>query len=170
MKRPSQEMSQRALLLRLIEEGYDKQTWHGPNLKGAIRRVSAQQAAWRPKPGRHNIAEIVVHCAYWKYAVRRRIRGDKRGSFPLKGSNWFALPGPLADTAWREYVSLLAQEHRTLLDAVATASWSRLTDGPGGDRNSAAAHVFGVAYHDVYHAGQIQTLKALLKSAATGKS
>ena len=107
MSKASKTTPERALLVRLVEQGYDKQAWQGPNLKGAIRRISAKQASWRPKPGRHNIAEIVVHCAYWKYAVRRRIRGDKRGSFPLKGSNWFQIPSTLTDRQWRSYVALL---------------------------------------------------------------
>ena len=56
---------QRALLLRLIDECYNKTTWHGPNLKSAVRRVTVEEAVWRPRPGRRNIAEIVMHCAYW---------------------------------------------------------------------------------------------------------
>ncbi|HMF11570.1 MAG TPA: DinB family protein, partial [Gemmataceae bacterium] len=88
------------LLLFLLDQGYDKKAWHGPNLRGAIRRLSAAQAAWRPGPKRRSIAEIVVHAAYWKYAVRRRLRGDKRGSFPLKGSNWFSLPEPVTELDW----------------------------------------------------------------------
>ena len=165
MSKTSKPSPDRAILLRLIEQGYDKSAWHGPNLKGAIRRVSTKQAVWQAKPGRHCIAEIVVHCAYWKYAVRRRIRGDKRGSFPLKGSNWFVLPGELLDRQWRDYVALLEGEHRILLDVVATVPWARLTAGPGGGSKSPADHVFGVAMHDVYHAGQIRTLKGLYKSA-----
>jgi hypothetical protein len=76
------------LVLALLDEGYGKKTWHGPNLKQAIKGVTAQQAAWRPGPGRHNIWEVTLHAAYWKYAVRRRIEGGKRGSFVLKGSNF----------------------------------------------------------------------------------
>ncbi len=98
---------ERSLLIRFLDEAYDKQAWHGPNLKGSIRRVKAEQAAWRPRPGRHNIVEQVVHAAYWKYAVRRRIRGDKRGSFALKGSNWFEIGTGLTSEQWREYVRLL---------------------------------------------------------------
>src|SRR5262245_16173373 len=81
--------SGRAEIVRLldqIEEGYARRTWHGPNLRGSIRGLSSARAAKRLSPSRHNIWEIVVHCAYWKYAVRRRITGEKRGSFPLKGS------------------------------------------------------------------------------------
>lgn len=158
---------ERMLVVRLVEEGYDKKTWHGTNLKGTIRRVTPEQATWRPKPGRRNIAEIVVHCAYWKYAVRRRMRGDKRGSFVLKGSNWFDIPSRLNKTQWREYVQLLETTHRELVDTLTTISWTRLADGPGGGGKKPAAQVFGVAMHDVYHAGQIQTIKALHKAAGS---
>ena len=154
----------RSLLLRWIEEGFSHKAWHGPNLRGAIRRVDSAQASWRPASGRHNIAAIVVHCAYWKYAVRRRIRGDKRGSFALKGSNWFALPERLSDPEWKQYVRLLDDEHAALREAVATASWSSLCLTKAGPGKHVAAYVYGVAMHDVYHAGQIQTIKSLYKS------
>ncbi len=155
----------RVLLLRLIDEAFDKKAWHGPNLRGAIRRVRAVQASWRPRPGRRSIAEIVVHCAYWKYAVRRRIRGDKRGSFLLKGSNWFTLGDRLTESQWRDYVKLLDAEHEQLRKVVASASWRQLCTSRDGVGKSLAMHVYGIAMHDTYHTGQIQTLKALYKSA-----
>jgi hypothetical protein len=153
----------RALFLQAVDDAFNRKAWHGPNLRGAIRRVNAEQAGWRPGPGRHNIAEIVVHCAYWKYAVRRRIRGDQRGSFPLKGSNWFAVPEPVSEKQWREYVALLDQQHGLLREAVESAPGRELS--LSGGSKSPAARVYGIAMHDVYHAGQIQTIKALLKSA-----
>ncbi len=151
---------QRALLLRLIDECYDKTAWHGPNLKSSVRRVTADEAVWRPRPGRRNIAEIVVHCAYWKYAVRRRILDGKRGSFPLKGSNWFELPAKLTAKQWREYLLLLDEQHAALREAVAQAPWAQLLKG-----RQPADHVHGIALHDVYHAGQVRTLKTLHKQA-----
>ena len=154
---------QRALLVRLIDEAYDQATWHGPNLKSATRRVSPQQAVWRPRRGGRSIAEIVVHCAYWKYAVRRRIRGDKRGSFPLKGSNWFVLPRQLTSGQWRDYLTLLDDQHKLLRETTATAPLSRLV--AQGNKRRLAGHAYGVALHDIYHAGQIRTLKGLYKRA-----
>ena len=63
------------LLLRAIDEGFDKDAWHGPNLMSAIRGVSAELAAFRPRPDSHTIVELAAHCAYCKYLVRRRITG-----------------------------------------------------------------------------------------------
>src|SRR5205807_10183252 len=90
----------------------------GPNLRGSIRGLAAREASWRPKAGRHNIWEIIVHAAYWKYTVTRRLLGEKRGSFSLPGSNWFLRPLDRSVEAWRADLLMLDQEHQPLRDAV----------------------------------------------------
>jgi uncharacterized damage-inducible protein DinB len=151
-----------ALLLRLIAQAYDRPAWHGPNLKGSIRRIKAREAIWRPGVDRKSIAEHVVHSAYWKYAVRRQLRGDRRGTFPLKGSNWFVLGETLSDSEWKSYVALLEAEHRQLCDAVSEFPATRLQDLSAKKKYRCVDLIMGVASHDIYHAGQIQLLKRLL--------
>jgi hypothetical protein len=153
-------------LLDLIDQAFDKKAWHGPNLRGSLRRVSVEEAAWRPASGRKCIAEIALHAAYWKYAVRRRLRGDRRNSFALKGSNWFVTPASLSDAEWRGYVKLLGDEHHALREAIASISRQRLHEISAGSRFTAAALIQGIAAHDLYHAGQIQTLKRLWGQSA----
>ena len=106
----------RDVLLRIVDEAYDKRSWHGTNLRGSIRGLTPAAAAWRPARNRHNIWELVVHAAYWKYAVRRRLLGEKRGSFPLQGSNWWVRPvtGVPAAAQWRGDLRLLADMHKAL--------------------------------------------------------
>jgi hypothetical protein len=153
-----------ALLLDMLDRAFDRKSWHGTNLRGSIRGLSADQAAWRPAPGRHNAWEIVVHAAYWKYVVRRRFRPEARGSFPLRGSNWFVRPtaGLDADAVWREDLALLADQHRRLREAVASLTSAELhAPPPSPSTTSNLALVEGAAAHDLYHAGQIQLLKRL---------
>jgi hypothetical protein len=153
-----------ALLIQILDEAFLRQTWHGPNLRGSIRGVTHTEAGWRPGAGRHNINEIVVHTAYWKYIVRRRLAGEKRGSFPLEGSNWFPRPDNPGPEEWREDVRLLAAMHKQLVEQVASMSPGGLHSRPGGSRYTNLRHIYGVAMHDIYHAGQIQILKRLMKS------
>lgn len=148
-------------LLSIIDQAYDRRSWHGTNLRGSIRGLSAERAARRPRPGRHNIWELVVHAAYWKYAVTRRLTGQPRGSFPLKGSNWFARRQSVNEQQWRADVALLAAMHRALRKAVASLSASDLSRTPKGSTVSNAFLITGIAAHDLYHAGQIQLLKKL---------
>jgi uncharacterized damage-inducible protein DinB len=150
-----------AICLRLLDEGFDTKSWHGPNLRGSIRGLGPPTAAHRPAPGRHNVWEVVLHCAYWKYIVRRRLRGEKRGSFSLKGSNWFVRPAEMTEAAWRADVALLEETHRSLRVAVAGLSPAAMHRTPAGSKVSNASMVRGIAAHDVYHAGQIQLLKRL---------
>ncbi len=151
------------LLVTSIEEGYRAKAWHGTNLKGSLRGLTAKQAAWRPGPGRHNIWEIALHCAYWKYIVRRRLLGEARGSFPEPGSNWFKRPGPGSAGAWKRDLRLLEQMHRSLVQALASAPLRTIRRTPAGRKMSNRSMVAGIAMHDVYHAGQIQLLKRLMK-------
>jgi hypothetical protein len=153
------------LLLDLLDEGYDKKSWHGPNLRGSVRGVTAAEAAWRPAPGRHNIWEHVVHAAYWKYIVRRRLLGEKKGSFGIQGSNWFARPLDVNEDDWRGDVTVLEVEHRRLRAAVAELAPAALDRTPAGSKVSNLAMLRGIAAHDVYHAGQIQLLKRLARQA-----
>src|SRR5262249_44996773 len=152
-------------LLLLLDQGYNRKAWHGPNLRGSLRRVSADQATWRPPRGRHCIAELAIHCAYWKYAARRRLRGDKRGSFPLKGSNWFAVPDSIDEHTWKNHLKLLDLEHQRLHETVAGLSLTELAATSPGSRVSNLFLIEGIAAHDIYHAGQIQLLKRLQAKA-----
>jgi len=154
-------MSEVALLLRMLDESYEKSAWQGPNLRGALRGVRAQAAAWRPAPGRHNIWELVVHAAYWKYAVYRLLTGEKRGAFPEKGSNWFARPTSPTERAWKADLAVLDLQHRRLRKAVGKLSAADLGKKRRGSKRRTDTLVYGVASHDVYHTGQIQMLKRL---------
>ena len=150
------------MLLDVIDQGFDRQSWHGPNLRGSIRGVTPRQAVWRPQTQRHNIWEHVLHAAYWKYTVRRRILGEKRGSFAIKGSNWIK-PQETTAASWRRDVQLLVETHESMRAAIADVPQAQLPKRLPGAKVSYFFLISGVAAHDVYHAGQIQLLKRLQK-------
>ena len=162
----------KSMLLDGLGEAFDKKSWHGPNLRGAIRGVTVAQAAWRPAGDRHNIWELTLHAAYWKYVVRRKILREKRGSFVLAGSNFFERPesgsavagsasvgsalaeAALAEAAWKRDIAILETEHRKLRDTVA--------DLPARAFTPATCHLIrGAAAHDLYHAGRIRLLRRM---------
>ncbi len=156
-------MNTRSLLLQLIDEAYEKRTWHGSNLRGSLRGLGIEQALWRPSSARHNIWEIVVHAAYWKYTVRRRLLGEKRGSFPLEGSNWFPRSDSGNAKAWKNDLALLNECHRSMREAIVSLPESKLNIKPSNSKFTNAAVIYGLANHDIYQAGQIQLLKRLMK-------
>jgi uncharacterized damage-inducible protein DinB len=150
-------MDTRSAILNLFDEAFAKKAWHGPNLWQSLKGVTAEQAAWRPGSGRHNIWEVTLHAAYWKYVVRRKLEGSKRGGFVLTGSNFFSRPqaGKLTEAAWKADKEILRREHAALREAITGA----LPEPP----TPKLAHtLWGVSFHDVYHAGQIRLLRRLM--------
>ena len=153
-------------LLALVEEGFQKPAWHGPNLRSALRGVTAEEAAWRPAKNRHNIWEIAVHAAYWKYIVTQRLAGNRKHDFPEKGRNWFArdaakLAKAEAAKRWKNDLGLLAKTHEQLCNAITELNELDLMRPMRGNRQTPMRNIVGIAMHDVYHAGQIQLLRKL---------
>src|SRR5262245_16848377 len=127
-----------------LDEAFRGPAWHGPSLLQSIKGVTEREALRRPGRGRHNIAELVVHAAYWKYAVRRRLT-KTREPFALPGKNFFARTAP---GRWRQDVKLLKDEHARLCAAVAKLPETARRKRVHG-RQTAWFNIRGVGAHDV---------------------
>ncbi len=153
--------------MQLLRHAYDHPTWHGANLREALPGVTLAQALWQPAPERHNIWELVLHCAYWKHVVIRALQGFANAEgFPRRPDNFPALPEATL-TAWEADQVLLEATQHQLLEQIRAFDGARLNEVVGaGESKTFAELIFGVAYHDVYHAGQIRLLLTLQGAAA----
>ena len=151
------------LLAEAIQPRSGRRGWHGgPTPPGALRGVTAEQAAWRPGPGRKSIWGLALHIAYWDYAVRRLLDGSARGEFPRAPSNWPAPPERPDQRAWAADVALLRAEHDRLVEAALRVDPERLGRRPPGSKQWTYGELLtGIAMHDAYHTGQIQLVKRL---------
>ncbi len=150
----------------LLDEGFNKAAWHGPNLLGSLRGVTVRELLHRPRPEGHNAWELAVHCAYWKYAVRNKLIGGKRNSFPLQGSNFFPRDRGLDLVDWKKDLALLKRQHTALKATILGLDLSALDHRVKGSRHTVRRMVQGVAAHDIYHAGQISLLKRMAIAGA----
>ncbi len=147
--------------LHLLSPPPGKGLWAGgATVLGCLRGVSAEQAAWKLAADRKSVWELVLHVAYWKYAVRRILEDSPKGEFARSPSNWPSLPEPADDAAWKRDRALLRDEHSSLVDAVGAFDPRRLDDA--GTRTYRFIDlIYGIAMHDTHHVGQIQLLKRL---------
>lgn len=146
------------LTTRVLLEGYGPGAWHGPDLKAALANVSARAAVWRPAMGRHNIAEIALHHAFYVRSVIERLTGKTPPPFVVEGEDWFAVPdaGPLS---WPEITAVLDDLQQRLAAVLGEIDEGR-TPSPLSERQRFDL-VLGITCHAIYHAGQVQLLKAL---------
>ena len=98
-------------LLATYDQAFAGRSWHRTPLVGSLRGLAPEGALRRPAPGRHNIWELVLHCAYWKFEVRRRITGDERSNFPRDGLDLPELPAGPDLAGWNRGRAWLRREH-----------------------------------------------------------
>lgn len=154
------------LLIDVAEQAYHKRAWHGTNLRGSLRGLKLDELLWRPGSGRHNIWELALHAAYWKYAVWRKMAKAEINSFPRKGSNYPALPEQTDMKNWKKDLALLGQTHLAFIEAVKNLPPTQLNRKPPKMTYTWQAYIYGVSSHDLYHAGQIQLIKRLYRTRA----
>jgi uncharacterized damage-inducible protein DinB len=146
----------------LLKEGFNQTAWHGPNLLGSLKGLSLAELLYRPAENVHNIWELAVHCAYWKWAVRHRLLGGgPKETFPVKGRNFFRRQPGLTMADWRVDLGILKRQHEALEKAVRALDPAHYGVRVAGRRNTVRRVVLGIAAHDIYHAGQISLLKRL---------
>ena len=150
-----------AMLLEIMDASFDRRGWQGTTLRGAVRGVSAAEALRRPGPGRHCVWEYVLHCAYWKYAVRRRFQGQAVGSFPRSPANWPEVPRRPDERRWRADVGLLIEEHQALRRLVERLAPAQLERRSAKKAWRNVEQLYGIVAHDLYHTGQIQLARRL---------
>lgn len=141
-------------LTKILAEGYGPGAWHGPDMKAALTDVSNERAFRRPADGRHNIAEIGVHHAFYVHSVRGRLLGIAIESFVLEGEDWFPVEWP-----WSKVQALVADQYGLLAGVVSDIAAGRIQSPLGEDE--VFQLVLGITCHAVYHAGQIQLIRRL---------
>jgi hypothetical protein len=141
-------------LTKILAEGYGPGAWHGPDMKAAVTDVSTELAFRRPAAGRHNIAEIAVHHAFYVHSVRGRLLGTAIEPFVFEGEDWFPVELP-----WSKVQDLVADQYGLLAGVVCDIAAGRIESPLGADE--VFQLVLGITCHAAYHAGQIQLIRRL---------
>jgi uncharacterized damage-inducible protein DinB len=146
-----------------FRRAFEGEAWHGPSVLALLDGVTAQQAAAHPIPGAHSIWELTLHIAAWERACLRRLHSDPAQLSDAE--DW----EPIIDTseaAWEATKQRLIDNHRELLDAIASVDDARLNEPimthPDIPFSSVYVTLHGAVQHDLYHAGQIAMLKKAL--------
>ncbi len=149
-------------------EGYgltlSEGAFHGPSLLEALDGVGFNEALRRVIPERHNIWEIVNHCAFWMQEAAKAAHGSLIKDV-FQSEDWPSHGSTGED--WLRDKDTLIGAYRGLLEAISGLDVKRLDiviDGYFHDtlfKFTLRKMLYGVIDHNLYHAGQISILKPL---------
>lgn len=141
----------------------DGDAWYGDSLRKILAGVTAEQARAHPIPNAHSIWELVLHLNAWVELYSGAIQGKPIPPWPgmPQQVDWPPLQ-TVDETAWRENVRTLFENHRELADRIAQFADDRLASTVPGRSYDFRQLFQGASLHAVYHAGQIALLKKTL--------
>lgn len=157
-------------LVRLMLHGaFVGKGWQGPTLAGCLRGVSASEALKSPGKGRKCIWQQVQHAAYWKYVVLRAVSTEEVPNPGLTPANWprvpsAGLPRRELERLWKADIARLKDLHARLVATLESLDDEALWEKSQPTRKRVrAVYLVGTAAHDVYHVGQIQLIKKMVR-------
>jgi len=146
------------LLLRMLDEAFDQEAWHGANLMQTLGPLDYRQAAARSPLEGYCAWQVALHCAYWKWATRKSLDAGRIEPFRRTPDDWPALPESADAGAWARDRDLLVDEHRLLRARVEALSEEQLLAVQAGNRYPHSRSVLAIAAHDVYHTAMIRNM------------
>lgn len=148
------------LLVIQLDECFLGGAWHGESLLPNLKKLDAEQALFESAEGL-SAWKVALHCAYWKYRVRRKIdqaRGLAVGGFDRSPEDWPSLPERPDAESWKADLAFLEGHHEALRTAIAGLPDSMIAAECDDEGHSYHRLIAGAAAHDVYHAAHIRNL------------
>jgi hypothetical protein len=145
------------VLLDHLDSVFYGEAWHGGALLPTIREFDLDEMSREGHEG-YSPWKIVLHCAFWKFVVRRALLGDQALKFGREPDDFPDVPETRDEQALARDIEFLTNEHTLLRTAVEELAGERLNERTKQGQFTFAGLIAGVAAHDVYHTAQIRNL------------
>jgi hypothetical protein len=147
------------MLDRTFEPGSLFGSWHSFLVN--LADVRDEDLLWKPDGGERSIFEVVEHVGIVQYGYDSAMFGDGSMSWDKEGS----IPTILPTTPRDEMVAWLRDGHQRLRSHIAAleddAELLALRNDPWGTEHEARWLITQVIQHDLYHAGELNHIRAL---------
>lgn len=165
----------REILLHHLDYTFEKEAWQ-PSLAMAVDGVTHGEARWKPGRKRHSIWQIVRHVIHWKQATldawdgTRPLfvagQGETERVSELERTDWPEITGDAA--AWEADVRALHAVSNEIRGRVERLTAEDCLRPFPGEEMPLLLRLLRMATHDIYHAGQIQYLRAMQRKRPAG--
>ena len=155
-------MAELDTLQHLITRIRDGKGWHGLDIADLMSEVTAEEAGMVLGPGTHSIWQIVLHVIAWRDVACRLLAGEVANGLPEE-QNWPVV----VDTgtqAWLHAREELAASQQRFAEAMLHCPASNLNKAVPGQTYAFEDLLFGVLHHDIYHAGQVATVRNAIRA------
>ena len=148
--------------LEQIKTLYNGEAWLGENFTKKIEDVTSEEAFESAVPGLRSIAEYLFHIIAWRRSVVYRLERSEY-KIEIDSEKDWANPETLKNEGWEKLLNDLEEIQERAIKALENIDDEFLNSAFGEHGYKYSFLVEGMIHHDVYHLGQIGTIKKLLR-------
>ncbi|CAN5455273.1 hypothetical protein BH10BAC5_BH10BAC5_09950 [soil metagenome] len=149
--------------LEQIKNIYHENLFLGQSFEIQLGDVTSEEAFTSPAKGLRTIAEFLFHIIAWRTSVVSRLEGSEYKIEPDSEKDW-ANPENLRKNGWDALLIDMKEMQTRIINALQNVDDEFLNTVFGDHGYKYSFLVEGMIHHDVYHLGQIGTVKKLLRS------
>jgi uncharacterized damage-inducible protein DinB len=140
---------------------FQGQPWYGESLMHCLEGISPAEA--RAQIAGRSILRLTRHLLAWRIFTLKKMQGEADYDIEIGSPiDWPSDDEPGAPT-WPELLRDLRENQSRLLAAIRSMPESQLLERVPGRTYRFAFLIQGIQEHDVYHLGQVNLLRSLLK-------
>jgi uncharacterized damage-inducible protein DinB len=133
-------------VVRVLDGDADGVAFHGPSTMSNLADITHEQAAARPVANGHSIWELIRHIKVGREWSLARLKGEK------PEVDWWPATSSRTSKDWESLLKDLGEIKARFLSALPSAA---------SDEDAQAAVRF-LIHHELYHSGQIATVRRAL--------
>ncbi len=147
---------QLSLISAMLDDLFDGNAWHGPNIMKVLDAIDDKQASLKPLSHRHTILELVHHMTVWRNFVIEKLNGNT--TYDVDDNINFNTPD-----SWPAVLENFKKSQRILTSALKTMDPEKLNEVVSGREYSVLYLLHGIIHHDLYHLGQVSLLQPQIR-------
>lgn len=147
----------RDAVFSMIDAEFDGKSWNGPSFMATLEKLSWQEASDKKTWEGYSAWEIALHCAKCKVTIARDLGKTISGwTYPDEG--WFPAPKTASAEAWQSDKALLADIHRTCMEALRGMTDADLEKPMPSWKAPWKDVIAWLLTHDAFHGAQIRSM------------
>lgn len=149
-------------IIRNLENILDGEPWYGRSVYALMREVDESRASIKPSKNSHSMTELLYHMITWAEFTLSRIEKDQVNDLAASEKlDWREIDPQIH--GWEEGLSAFIACHQHIIALLHTKDDEFLKEKVDYRNYNYRFLLNGLIQHNIYHAGQIATLKKLLE-------
>jgi len=147
-----------------FEAFFNGSPWYGSNYSRIIDSLTEEEANWWPPYG-HSIHGLLLHMIKWRKSLSERLLGNMDFVATDNDPDNWPEAEAIQKMNWEDTKAEFARQQKLIVDALRDKDDAFLEEDflPG---KKFGWLIQGVIDHDIYHLGQIATVRGLIRASA----